>query len=196
MKIVVKFLVVAMMITMLKPILAIAEDNKDNVSPYPQIEIQTPATSSASIAAKKSEDETYMNVQKFRTAENVLVPISFFMFLLVLLLGRWYFKEKTHQRKIQLLEKMVEKGQPVSDGVIQQVFSEDRSQRFGKDSPARTIRKGVAFTAIGVGLLIYCLMMHHTGGKLIVGIVFLGLGIGFLVSQRFEKNEVESIDRK
>jgi hypothetical protein len=146
------------------------------------------------IVIKNGDEQVHINVAKLKGPEDIVVPIAFFVFLLALFMGRRYFMEQTQQRKIALLEKMVEKGQPVSDAVIQQVFAEDRSRRYGPDSFARTVRRGVAFTVIGIGLLIYSLLMHHVGGKLVFGIVMLGLGIGNLVSHRFEKKEINSSD--
>ncbi len=203
MKMAVRFLTLVVMLLAVKPLLAGENLPSANVAAkYAQAENSKGATTSNvssdetedPLVIQNGEEQVHINVAKLRNPHDIFVPIAFFVFLLALFLGRRFFMERTQQRKIALLEKMVEKGQPVSDAVIQQVFSDDRSQRFGRGSVARTIRRGVAFTAIGTGLLVYSLLMHHAGGKLVFGIVLLGLGIGHLVSHRFEKKENNSSD--
>lgn len=122
-----------------------------------------------------------------RQIEDVVVPIAFFLFLLTLILGRRFLSERTQQKKVALLEKMIEKGHPVSENIIQQVFTNNvRSERWGGNRK-NPIRRGVALTLIGVGLLINGAFFHLSHTSVTVGIVMLGLGIGFLASSKFDK---------
>lgn len=126
----------------------------------------------------------------------ILVPISFFLFLLILFLGRGYFNNKTQQRKIELLEKMVEKGQPVSDTVIQQIFADSGPRKFGADWEGKSLRRGVALTLAGAGLLIFSFVTHKTGPSVVAGIILLSLGVGSLVSHKYGKDNSNLPDAK
>ncbi len=156
----------------------------------------TAATATA-VSSDKSEDsddddsrdkgDQFKTIMKFAgdRSEDHVVPIASFVFIAVLLLGRRFLRERTEQRRLDLLRAMVDKGQPVPEGVVAAVLK-DGSSGLDANNPVRQVRNGFGFSVIGAGLLVYGLVVagsHH--GAIILGIVFVGIGIGNLASHRF-----------
>ena len=116
--------------------------------------------------------------------EDIVVPVVFFLFLISVILGSRYLREQTERRRLDILKMMVEKGQPVPEGVVRQILNSDR-RSDPVDATSKRVRNGFGFTIVATGLLIYALTTHESHhGALIIGIVFLGLGIGNIAAQR------------
>lgn len=151
----------------------------------------------AAPGAKADRDEREMRLNgkwmghRGDRAEDIVVPIAFFVFMIILILGGRLVRERTERQRLDLLRSMVEKGQPVPESVVKEILGGGR--RDFRNSAEHRVRRGTGFTIVGAGLLIYGLFQggqHHT--TLVVAIVFLGLGIGNLAAQRFHAGQPRS----
>ncbi len=109
-----------------------------------------------------------------------LVPVAFFGFLLIIIVSKQYFRAKTELSRIALLNSMVEKGQPIPEGWINRDRYESRWGR--RHQPHSLLRRGIIFTLIGIAFIAIRYLENRHGGFLPVGIVFLAIGVGNLVS--------------
>src|SRR5262249_18476902 len=83
--------------------------------------------------------------------QDTLVPIAFFLFLLSVILGARYISSRNEQRRLELLKLMVEKGQPVPEGVVNQILTPKAGQEaFGEAQVYKRTRNTYAFTAAGI----------------------------------------------
>jgi len=137
---------------------------------------------------KLAETAIQGGIAKAASAEDVVIPLAAFIFVLALVLGSRYLKERTQKQRLDLLRTMVDKGQTVPEGVIKELLSNDRSVNKLPDA-TKQLRNGYSFTVVGVGLLTYGLLMGHHSTSLIIGIVLLGLGVGYLAANHSQSTK-------
>jgi hypothetical protein len=109
--------------------------------------------------------------------EDIVIPLSFFgMILAIIGLVSWsrFRRNRMVHETVRLL---VEKGQPLPPDLF-------RERRVA--TPASDLRKGIAWTAIGVGLTGYFLV--GPGGNWGIGLIPLCIGLGYLIAWKFENN--------
>jgi hypothetical protein len=109
--------------------------------------------------------------------EDIVIPLSFFgMILAIIGLVSWsrFRRNRMVHETVRLL---VEKGQPLPSDLF-------RERRV--TTPASDLRKGIAWAAIGAGLIGYFLV--GSGGNWGIGLIPLCIGLGYLIAWKFERN--------
>jgi hypothetical protein len=109
--------------------------------------------------------------------EDIVIPLSFFgMILAIIGLISWA-RARRNRMVHETVRLLVEKGQQLPPDI----FRERR-----RATPASDLRKGIAWTAIGVGLTGYFLV--GSGGNWGIGLIPLCIGLGYLIAWKFESN--------
>lgn len=115
--------------------------------------------------------------------EDIVVPIAFFVFLLAVILGGKYFSSRNEQKRLELLQLMVEKGQAVPTEVVNKILTPQAAPEndSSRQNYKRT-RNAYGFTLAGILILAYTLFNRdwHNTGTLVPGLVFLSIGVGCL----------------
>jgi hypothetical protein len=146
-----------------------------------------PALAMPGVPASTGYDAVDWEARYRGHGDHPVVPIAFFVFLLVLFLGRRALIERTNQRRLEVLRTLVEKGQPVPEAVVREILAGGPGER-GCGMPGeeyRSLRRGYGLSLAGGGLLVFALVNHgHPRGALIAGIVLAGLGLGNLLARR------------
>jgi hypothetical protein len=128
--------------------------------------------------------------------EDIVVPLGAFIFVIVLVLGGRFLRERTAHKRLELLRLMIEKGQPISDNVVKEMISNDEKKRDldPKQAHIRQLRNGFVLTGIGLALCIY--RFASTGGHhekaLAIGLLSLGLGIGLLIAYKLSDKHFQA----
>ncbi|MGE4133471.1 MAG: DUF6249 domain-containing protein [Bdellovibrionales bacterium] len=123
--------------------------------------------------------------------EDIVVPIALFIMLAVVILGAKYFSSKNEQRRLDVLQKMVEKGQPIPEGVITQILNTGKQESEDSRATYKRTRNAYGFSIAGVALLGYAVITgsFHATDVLVPGLVFLCLGLGGLAGLYLQKSE-------
>ena len=116
-------------------------------------------------------------------AAELFVPLSFFFFLAVIIIGPSYLKSRDRLRMHETLRTAYEKGQPVPPEMIAALQS-DRA----KPAPERDLRRGIVLVAIAAAMIVLGLtinQIHETDGHALWPILgasaFPGfVGIGYI----------------
>jgi len=120
------------------------------------------------------------NRNRWRDAENVVVPIVFFLMVFGLFaVPAWlHFRQKRIMH--ETIRLLAEKGQPIPP----EMFME---------KPARKsdLRRGIVLCALGIGLII--LFLNVSRNVWAIGAIPLFLGVGYLVAWRIERGKSEQV---
>jgi len=79
--------------------------------------------------------------------EEVLVPIALFAIIPVIVWSVSHYRYKSHQRASSVMEKMVEKGEPLTPELIQSLGIRPRQ-------PHGDLRTGIILISIGIAMLL------------------------------------------
>lgn len=137
--------------------------------------------------------------------EGVLVPLVFFAFLGAIIIVPQVLKSRDRQRMFDTMRAAYEKGQPVPPELV-----EAMTRRGGRDmetidlavesSHSRDLRRGVVWTAVGVGFLllgaILYVSLYSYGGSVetfttfaALGVIPLCIGLAFLALWFFGRDK-------
>jgi hypothetical protein len=125
-------------------------------------------------------------------AEDIAVPIAFFLFLVTVILGAKFLRERTEQRRLEVLKLMIEKGQTVPDQIVGDVLNSRHGMKNGRtpeERRERNFRRGVTSTIVGAGLLVYGISApgDHQGASF-MAILALAIGVSSLLAHyKFSK---------
>ncbi len=197
------FMAVALVTSLLS--VAHAEDtvSKDSTGPAQAI-TQTEVTSKDSkriikidqngISISQNADTDSDEPEKFSLLSELvdnLVPIAFFLFLIIAIFGRRYFEARSEDRRLKFLQQMVDKGQPIPESVMKQVMGSDQGPTETSLSAYKRTRNAYGFTIAGFMLLVYGLLNGRLGDSslMVPGLIFLCLGVGSLMGLYLSKPE-------
>jgi hypothetical protein len=84
-------------------------------------------------------------------SEGILVPLIFFTFLGVVIVGPMYLAHRGRLAKIELMKQALERGQNLDPKILEQLYEVDQ-QRKRPDQPRRSLGAGVVLTFLALGL--------------------------------------------
>ncbi|MGE5567010.1 MAG: DUF6249 domain-containing protein [Parcubacteria group bacterium] len=114
---------------------------------------------------------------------DILVPISFFLFLAAIILVPGYLRSREKQRLHDTLRLAYEKGQPVPPEMIE-ALQTDRA----RPQPDRDLRRGIVLLCIALAMVVFGLMVGqipetegHATWPMVGVAAFPGfIGIGYI----------------
>lgn len=119
------------------------------------------------------------------------VPIALFICGMLAILGTRYFRERTEQKRMEVLKAMVEKGQPIPEALMNSFTNQKDIRRPHWRHQGHSLRRGIMATIIGGSFLVYHFMSEDGYGRgfVIAGIILLGVGIGHLATYKSFKDD-------
>jgi hypothetical protein len=120
-------------------------------------------------------------------ATEIVVPIAFFLFALGTIFISVFFLSKSKKRRYALIEKAIEKGQPLPENLFTTKRKRDHSV-FGY------IQNGIIFTLLGIAMFVVGAFADTSLGFIFTGAFFFAFGIAFLLIA-FIKHKMEK-DKK
>jgi len=114
---------------------------------------------------------------------DILIPISFFLFLAAVILVPGYLRSKEKERLHETLRVAYEKGQPVPPEMIEAL----QSNRL-RPQPDRDLRRGIVLLCVAAAMVVFGLMLNqisetegHALWPIVGGAAFPGfIGVGYI----------------
>jgi len=110
--------------------------------------------------------------------EDIIIPLSFFVMIIVIVGLALWTRFRRNRMMHETVRLLVEKGQPLPPDI----FRENRALT----PPASQLRRGIIWTAIGIGLTAFFLAGSH--GNWGLGLIPLCIGLGYLLAWKLESN--------
>lgn len=114
---------------------------------------------------------------------DIFVPITFFLFLAVIIVAPSYLRSKEKQRLHDTLRLAYEKGQPVPPEMIEALQTDK-----GRPAPDRDLRRGIVLLCVAAAIVVFGLMLNqipeaegHALWPIVGSAAFPGfIGLGFI----------------
>ena len=151
-----------------------------------KIEIGSSDTSllTPEVRAKLSPEQLYeleiarLESEKSRILdEDIVIPLSFFGLILAIIGLVSWARFRRNRMMHETVRLMVEKGQPIPP----EMFRENQKL----PAPAPTLRKGIIWTALGLGLTGFFMIGSGNWG---IGLIPLCIGLGYLLAWKLESD--------
>jgi hypothetical protein len=110
--------------------------------------------------------------------EDIIIPLGFFVMIIAIVGLALWTRFRRNRMMHETVRLLVEKGQPLPPDI----FRENRALT----PPASQLRRGIIWTAIGIGLTGFFLVGSH--GNWGIGLIPLCIGLGYLLAWKLESN--------
>lgn len=149
-------------------------------------------------AASTADDEglqlknggAHLNFKSKEKLEDIVVPVTFFLFLLAAILGAKYISSRNEQRRLEILKMMIDKGQPIPENMVNSILTPKANEPEGTPQTYKRYRNAYGFSIAGFVLMSYALLTHSLeGGCMITGLIFLCIGAGGLAGIYLPKQQ-------
>lgn len=112
----------------------------------------------------------------------ILIPLTFFVFLGAVILVPIWLRERTKQSAHQLISQALEKGQTLDPAVMRQLTEGVREKQ--QDRPRRTLGSGVVLLALSAGFGAAAFFFDggfDSGGLMVPAVILGALGAAFIL---------------
>lgn len=140
-------------------------------------------------ALKKKVSRLQRQIDYSGTITDILSIVTLFGFSVAVVFCWFYFRSKNRRAKYQLIDKMIETGQPNAVELYNSVINEDNKK--SRDM----LQHGIRMAFVGVGLFFFfTISMGKEMGS--IGILVFFIGVGEAVAGYLQKQEKEKRNRK
>ncbi|MDR0619631.1 MAG: DUF6249 domain-containing protein [Bacteroidales bacterium] len=136
-------------------------------------------TSEQLLALKMRELELSLSHYTPVDTEDIVIPVIFFLSIAAITILYFYFSYKTKKRRLDLVEKAIDKGQQIPDMSL--LTAKNKKEKSVFDY----VKNGIIFTSLGIAILLYGIFNtdynEMNSSVIFIGGFFFAFGFAWLL---------------